>query len=1096
MIVPFHNHSEYSAIDGYSTIEEIVARALEIDAPAIGLSDHGVVTGHLDFDKIARKNGIKPLFGCELYHGLVYSGKMPKRDQAHLIVFAKTDEGLQNLWRMTDAAAQGPRFHHVGRNTWDDFRQFHHDTIATSACAGSLVCKGIMRDDYSALEEYLSIWGDDFIIELPTYPGDVPMNDYDFDDPILMKDLVARLVDVAVERGLRMIPGDDGHYAHLHQFEAHDAYIARKTKQDIYTPIEERKMWHPPGALCIKDEATVREALGYLPDEIVDEAIRTSVELAEECDAHLPEVERRLPVFIPDECPWVEKGKYETADDLFLDLVEEGVLWRYGPNVPEEVWEQAAFESEVFIDSGLTHYFLLAWDVCRFCDVHSIERGPGRGSSAGCIVAFVLGITDIDPLPYKLYFERFWNPGRAKGFPDIDSDFEKSRRIEVKQYLTERWGHDRVRSIGNTARLKPKAVVEDFGVACGLTWEEVNELKKIIEKVPKLEIFGPDQIGWHKDLDPGKVIYVMHPTQGYDHDVGEQIIEWAESQPGNRVEIVKHALDLLGKLCNRVSNYGVHASGIVISSADLPPIAPCRYAKAQSIPVTQFNMEQIDALLLVKFDALGLRTLDVLGDWRRTMKEKYGVDINWTGLEWEEHDDEMWQLLADGFSAGIFQIEDGLAKDICRQYEPKSIEDLAIISSLIRPGPDTEEFMARRKGDKPVTFRDNFLNDVLDETLGLFLYQEEVISYFKKLGYDLSDADAVRKVLGKKQPEKWKAIHDGLDEWEGKGYAEVAPSKGVEDYEGIWDDIVQFGAYSFNKAHSVVYATISFRCLFAKYLMPDEFYAACIRNVDDAKRDEGYPRYVNEARRWGYRVLPPNVVDSRTVCDVVEPGELHFGFSDIKTVGLESAEYFVKLRDEGAPIETPDAFYEYMEELTKAREKENRLRTKEGFAKLEGKSPKQTLRSNQIEAMVTAGAWDLLGYRDDINLATKQACEKEYLQVILTDNTDEAFERYAQEISKCDTYSQARAPYEGDRTHKLPGVVVKVKKTKVKSSGESMGVVTIAYEGDTIDFAVFPNKWLSTKFMWREQTPVIVTLKYRDGSRGPGYSFESGKKLL
>jgi DNA polymerase-3 subunit alpha len=1103
VIVPLHNHSEYSAIDGVSKPLEIVMRAKEIGAPAVGLTDHGVVSGHLEFDKVCRKNDINPILGCELYHGLTFgAAKMPKRDQAHLIVFAMTDDGLQNLWKMVDAAAQEPKFHHVGRNSWEDFETFNEGTIATSACVGGLVPQGVLRGDLEPLNRYLKVWGDRFYIELPTYPGDVLMDDYDFDEPVLMRDVVTQLAEIAWERGIPMVPGDDGHYAYEHQFDVHDAYIAKKTKQDIYTPLDERKMYHPPGALCIKDEATVREALAYLPDEYVDQAIANSIEIGKKADAHLPAVRRHLPVFIPDDCPWVEKGKYDDADVLFLDLVEKGVIWRYGEDAAAKVWEQAAYESEVFIEAGLTHYFLLAWDVFQFCDTRNIERGPGRGSSAGCLVAYALGITDVDPLPYDLYFERFWNPGRAKGFPDIDSDFEKSRRKEVKGYLTERWGHDRVRSIGNTVRLKPKATVENFGIACGLTWAELDALKKLIEDTPDLEILGPDQIGWHERSDPGKTHYVMHGTPMTPHDNGEKIQEWVDNLPRNRVEIVQRAMDLFEVLCNRVSNYGVHASGIVISDEDLPGIAPCRFAGSadQRIPVTQFPMEDIDALLLIKLDALGLRTLDVLGDWRRTVKAKYGVDINWSGLEWRENDPEMWGLLADGFAAGIFQIEDNYPKQLCQDFKPQSVADLSIINALNRPGPIRSgapaSLIKRRAGEEPVEYLDPFLEDLLDETYGWFIYQEEVIAYFKKLGYDLGDADAVRKILGKKQPEKWAALYNGDDEWEGKAYVTIAEQAGVTAYDPIWEVLKDFGKYSFNKSHTVAYATVGFRTLFAKYLLPDEFYAACIRNVAKDKRDDAFPRYVNEARRWGIEVLPPSVLFSSAKCDVVD-GAIHFGLSDVKGVGLESAEYFVYLRDEvGAPVETPDALFAFMEELTKERERENRRRTKAGEPKLDGKSPKQLLRANQIEALVTVGAWDELGYRDDVSLQVKQAGEKELINVILTDNTKEAFANNENELAKCDSYEEAFAPWTEDRHHKLLGVVVKVKETKTKAKGEKMGVVTIAYEGDTITFAVFPNKWSSSKFMWKERTPVVVNLTFRNHPEyGPGYSYESGKKL-
>jgi DNA polymerase III alpha subunit len=354
----------------------------------------------------------------------------------------------------------------------------------------------------------------------------------------------------------------------------------------------------------------------------------------------------------------------------------------------------------------------------------------------------------------------------------------------------------------------------------------------------------------------------------------------------------------------------------------------------------------------------------------------------------------------------------------------------------------------------------------------------------------------VRKILGKKQPEKWAELHDGDGEWEGKGYVEVAQRNGVVNYEEVWKSIVEFGKYSFNKSHSVAYATMGFRTLFAKWLLPDEFYAAAIRNVDHNKRDVQIPLFINEAFRWGIETRPPSILESMAQCDVVGK-DLLFGFSDVKNVGLDSAEYLVKLRDEcGAPIETPDALFEYMEEVSKERARENKARTKAHMPKISGKSPKQMLRANQIENLVTVGCWDELDYRPHISLRTKQEAEKELLSVIVSDNVAEALANNAEEIAQCDSLAEALAPYDGDRTHKIAGVVAKVRPTKTKKNGEAMGIITLAHEGDTINFAVFPNKWSDTKFMWKERTPVIVTVKFRDNPEyGPGYSFESGKKI-
>lgn len=1110
MITPLHNHSEYSAIDGVSKISEIADRMVDMGCPCCGLTDHGVVAGHLELDKEFRKRDLKPIFGCELYHGVKIGEKLGRaRDQAHLIALAMTDEGLRNLWRLNDAAAQEPKFHHVGRNSWDDLEKFSDGLVITSACVASLVCQGVLRDDFDALNRYLNIFGDNFFIELSTYPGDAIFHDKDFDEGVSPRDLNIALVQIAQERGLPLVYGDDGHYAYPDQWEAHDVYVAKSGGQSIFTPIEDRKMYHPEGALCIKTEAEVRAALDYLPDSVVDEAIQNSNEIGERANAHLPEVNRHLPVFVPDESPWVEKGKYEDdeADLLFLDLVHEGMLKCYGDNLTDRVIDQTAYESEIFLESGLHHYFLLAWDVMQFCDAEEIERGPGRGSSAGCIVARELGITDIDPLPYDLIFERFWNPGRAKGFPDIDSDFEKGRRKEVKEYLSRRWGHDRVRSIGTTSRMKPKAVVEMLAHTCGLTNDEEKKLKGIIEKMPDIDILGTDQIGWSEDADPGKVLYVMHPSKTYpDNDTGDKILSWLEGLPADRQPYVADFLSFCEVLCNRVSNYGVHASGIVVSDVDLPDQLPCRFAGSQSqrIPVTQFAMDDVDARMFVKFDALGLRTLDVLSYWKRRMKERHDLDIEWSQLEWDYIDHDLWKLMDDGFAAGVFQIERGYPKKLAERFKPRSVSDLSIIVALNRPGPirsgAPDKFIRRRAGLEETEYGHPFLADVLDETYGVFLYQEQVIRFFSKMGYSQSDADAVRKILGKKQPEKWDALYYGKDEWEGKSFIEMTEKNGIdrEHADQIWDELVEFGKYSFNKSHSVCYGTIGFRANFAKYFGVHEMYESLIANVDHAKKIERMPEFINEARRWDIKIHRPDIEFSEANVSISPAGDIYLGFSDVKGVSEEGANLLVDLRDEGHDLSTPEKLSAVLEAMSKEWSKENAKRKKEGRPPQDGKSPKQRLNSGHIEKMYTAGVWERVE-GEQTPMREMQERERAMLNVIISDNTAEAFLAAADEIAQLDdTYEEAKQEYPGeDCYYTLPGVITNIRETRTKASGKRMGIVTIEYEGDSLEFAVFPNEWNSHKFLWHERTPGIFTIRHslHNKTGQPGYNFDKGVKL-
>lgn len=1114
MITPLHNHSEFSPIDGVSKPSEIAERMLEIGCSCCGLTDHGVVAGHLEFDKEMRKRDLKPIFGCELYHGVRLGEKLGRaRDQSHLIALAMTDEGLKNLWRLNDAAAQEPRFLHVGRNSWEDLEKYKEGIVFTSACALSLVCKGIIHDDFSAFDRYLNTFGDNFYVELSTYPADALFFDKDSDEPVSPADLNIALANLAEERGVPVVYGDDGHYAFAWQWKYHDTYVAKATGDSVHTPVEDRKMFHPEGALCIKDEDTVRAALSYLPESVVDEAINNAVEIGERADAHLPEVRRHLPVFVPDASPWVEKGKYkeDEADLLFLDLLEDGMHRRYGEDPPERVIEQTAYEAEVFLDAGLHHYFLVDWDMVRFCEEEEIEVGPGRGSAAGCIAAFELGITDVDPLPYDLYFERFWNPGRAKGFPDIDTDIEQKRRKEVKEYLSRRWGHDRVRSIGTVTRLKPKAVVESFARTFGLTDEEQKGLSALIDQIPDIDILGHEQIGWDEETDPGKLIYVMHPSPGYaDNDVGERILDWIEKQPANRQKVLIDFLDLCRVLCNRASNYGVHASGIVISDADLMDIAPCRFAgsKEQRIPVTQFAMDDIEKLMLIKLDLLGLRTLDVLSDWRRQMKE-YGIEINWSQLEWEDHPVEMWEMLDNGFSAAVFQLEDGYGKHLAKEFRPRSVEDLSIIVATNRPGPirsgAPDSFITRRNGGTDDKFDGRkipLLKKTLEPTLGWYLYQEQVIRYFTDLGYDASDADAVRKILGKKQPEKWDAIYQGSEEWEGRSYIDMTAKAGLDrkTADGIWAMLKEFGKYSFNKAHSVAYGTTGFRCTYAKYWGPSEFYMSAVRNVDQQKKNIRLPEYINEARRLSIKVYGPDIEFSQAQV-AVHDGDVYLGFYDVANVSQDAANYLVELRDEGVDISSPEALSAELEQRSKERSKINAQRKKDGMAPLDGKSPKQRLNAAHVTNLYTAGAWERLeGYPTSI--PDMQDREREMLNgIILSDNVDEMFAAHAEEIEALeplDAYDEALAPYCGeDLRWTLPGVVTHVRETKVRATQKKMGIVTIYYEGRELTFAVFPDQWRSSRFLWRERTPGVFTIKHSLNKKSgkPGYHFDQGWKF-
>lgn len=1061
---PIHNHSEYSALDGLSTCREIAERCQCLGCTAVGITDHATVSGHLEFGKTMKEFGIKPIFGCELYHGVKTTFEKNQRDQAHLVAGALTDQGLRNLWKLVDDASTN--FRYVGRVNWEMLDKHKEGLFVTSACIQGLVAQGFTKHegDLDPLNRYLEIFRDNFYIEIHTYPGEEH------------EALNSWLVDVATERGIPLIYATDAHFAGPEQYEIHDAYVAAQTGEDIFTPVEDRKMWHPK-ALYIQGEDEIRASLSYLPESAVDEALRNSAELAERCSADLPEVKRHLAAFIPSECPWLNDSQKEMdAQDLLMELVVDGLQHRYG-DFDGEILDRAVRELEVFFRPGLEHYFLQAWDFCEFCNANGIKRGPGRGSAAGSIVAYALGITDIDPLKYDLIFERFFNPGREKGFPDIDNDFPVADRKRVRQYLMDRWGADRVRTIGTITRMKPKAVIDKMYKPCGISWDEKEALKKIVDEVPDIDILGPDSIGWDEEIDPGKTIYV------WDH-VGPEIEMWSLDKDGkfdSTEETRRYFLEIIRVVCSRVANYGVHPSGVVVSDVPLQDELPCMWNSSQQVQVTCFPMADVDKRMFVKQDLLGLRNLDTLTDW----ESQIGSEIPWSKLDDDDLPEAGWKLLDQGLTLGIFQIEKGYARQLCKDFKPRSIEDLGIIVALNRPGPirsgAPDSFIARRRGDEAVTFDHPILEEILEPTYGWFLYQEQVIAFFSALGYDLGDADAVRKILGKKKPEDMKALREGTGEWEGKGYYLMGEKAGLDpqSLDTIWAKVEDFAKYSFNKSHAIAYATIAFRTLFAKFYAPAEFIMACIRTNPDDAGD-----YVSEGRRMGVKVLPPDVLQSEP--DVAVVGEnIYFGFSNVKGIGKGAGQYICDLRQK-YDISNPEKLFEAIEAEQQDWEAA-RDEAKANGVPFKKKSPRQLLPQNRIPALLDAGGWD--HYEDrGITLVAKQKLEKELLGVTLSDDCDEIFARNTERLEDCHSYPDLES---SEDCVYVPGVISQIVPKKTKKDGKAMGIVTIEYQGDQAEFVVFPKQWADYKFLWRERTPAIFALT--NGDRG--IRFESATKL-
>jgi len=1002
MAVPIHNHSEFSALDGFSTVSEIANRVQEIGAPGAFITDHGVIAGWRPFQKEMRSKGLIPGFGIEAYQAAVHRSARPEdkkksRDQHHLVLLAQNSKGVENLMRINDEANR-TGFYFVPRTDWEILEKYSEGVIATSACLSGLVSKGINNDDNSDLYRYLDIFGDNFYIELHTY-----------DDPY-QREINKELARISREHGVPMVYANDAHYACSSDYTHHEVMLCMQTGAKI---TDEKRMSHPP-CLYIMDENDVRESLSYLSSSDVDLAISESYEILEKCkDAYLPEPRMHLPVYVPREAT-LDKSN----DHTIIRLVEEGLNERFNEITPE-VEDRAAYELETVIDAGLADYFLITADFCKWADDSGIERGPGRGSVGGSLIAYALGITDVDPLKYNLYFERFYNAGRDEGLPDIDIDFEPERRTEIDDYLRSRYGTNQVIPVGNHIRMKPKMTIDRVSKALGVPFGDAEAIKKIIDAIPDIGIISADQIGWEPSTDVKISVFG-------DAEAAEKLQPYVEKHP----ELFEHAKAIGGRLVT----YGVHASAIIISDVDIRGVLPTMLrtsddgSKGKKVLATQVDMREVEACGFPKFDRLGLRNLSTL----KSVINLTGGDWSYKTLDWDNMPNDFWELIERGLTLGLFQVEDGNAKRIGKKLKPRSIEDLAAIVALNRPGPlrsgVVDRFIDRRSGVEEVVYLHPILEPILGETYGDFLYQEQVIAYFRAIGYDMKEADGIRKMLGKK------LVIEMENEYP-RYLSRASEFMSENDAKRIWDLIVDFSKYSFNKSHAVAYAIILARTMYAKWKHPVEFIMASIQTNS---ADVG--SYIREAGLMGIKINTPDINMSNVEISEKD-GEIWFGLKNIKWIGEEAAKWVVENR----PFANCEQFRSKHAELQKQWETDKK-----------GKSSRQLLRSSQIDALVEAGAFDSTDPRgyDPREEAERQ---KELLGFAIIDPNFDIIKKNRERLDSLPSYNELDSML--GQTISIPGVIVEVKEIKTKK-GTSMGRVKIEWSGSEAEFAVFgPSQW-------------------------------------
>ncbi len=850
--IHLHTHTEYSVLDGAIRIKDLIQKAKEYNMPAVAMTDHGNMFGAIEFYKECVNAGIKPIIGIEMYiaKGSMYDKKASRKSQDdesglnHLILLAKDYEGYKNLLKIASIAyLEG--FYYKPRVDKDVLREYSNGIIAMSACLkGEIPEKALFfgeEEAEKALLEYLKIYPDRFVIEI-------------MENEIKEQKRVNEiLIHLAKKYSLPIVATNDCHYLNKDEAKAHDILLCIQTGKTIK---EEKRLKFSTDAFYFKSPTEIFEEFSYIP-----EAYENTKFIADQCNVELN--------FKNYHFPNVELDKNETVEDKFERKAKEGFEKRlaqikkqyenFDENLEKKYRERLDYEIDIIKSMGFSGYFLIVQDFISYAKSNNIPVGPGRGSAAGSLVSYSLGITDIDPIYYNLLFERFLNPERVS-MPDIDIDFCNRRREEVIKYVSEKYGKDKVAQIITFSKMKAKAVVRDVGRVLDIPYKEVDKIAKLI----------PD--------DAKKLEDVYEKSKEF-----KEIIDSKEEY--------KQLFNIAKVLQGLNRQPSIHAAGIVISNQPLTEIVPLAKMNDGEI-VTQFDMKWIEEVGLIKFDFLGLKTLTVIDNAVKLILKK---NKNFNLSEIPLDDKKTYKLISKGQTGGVFQLESRGMRELLKRLKPDKFEDLIAVVALYRPGPlesgMVEEYIAVKHGKKKPTYILPELEPILKETYGIILYQEQVMQIAQVLaGYTLGEADVLRKAMGKKKPELMAQHREKFV----KGCSE----RGIDEKKAneIFDIMEKFAGYGFNKSHSAAYAYIAYQTAYLKAHYPVEFMTALLtEEKDDPKK---VIKNIDECRSMKIKILPPDV----NISDLdftIDKDAIRFGLGAIKNVGEKAIESIVKARKKG-----------------------------------------------------------------------------------------------------------------------------------------------------------------------------------------------------
>ncbi|WP_110956138.1 DNA polymerase III subunit alpha [Anaerosinus massiliensis] len=835
--VHLHVHTEYSLLDGASRIDDLIEKAKKLNMPAIAITDHGSMYGVIDFYKAAKKNGVKPIIGCEVYIAPKSRfDRMSIRGETyyHLILLAENQTGYQNLIKMV-SLGYSEGFYYKPRIDKELLREYSEGIICLSACIAGDIPSAIIRGEHEhadeLVQEYLDIFGKDhFFIEIQDHgiPEEKTANQ--------------GLIALARKYDVGLVATNDLHYINQSDHEFHDVLLCIQMGKTVD---EENRMKFPNDQFYLKSAEEMETLFSSY-----QEALDNTLKIAERCNVEFTFGQLHLPVFP------VPEGITDVA--YLRQLCEEQLPLRY-KKITEEIRERLEYELSIIHTMGYESYFLIVWDFINYARKNNIAVGPGRGSAAGSIVAYLLAITNIDPLKYNLLFERFLNPERVT-MPDIDIDFCYVKREKVIDYVVNRYGEDHVAQIITFGTMAAKGAIRDVGRALNMTYGDVDRVAKMI----------PNELG-------------ITLTKALKNNQELQ-------QAYNEESAVKKLIDLAMQVEGLPRHASTHAAGVVIARNPLTSYVPVQ-TSSDGFAVTQFDKDRVEELGLLKMDFLGLRTLTVISDAIELIKENrhFTVDIEAIDLE----DKKTAEMLSSGDTGGVFQMESSGMTNLVKDLKPEGFADIIPLVALYRPGPlgsgMVTDFINGRHGRKTVTYLHPLLEPILKETFGVILYQEQVMQIVQVLaGFTLGQADLLRRAMGKKK-------HSIL-EAQKENFLNGAKKNGIDPNlaKEIFDLMAHFADYGFNKSHSAAYALVAYQTAYLKAHYPQEFMAAMLSSVMATNDKIGH--YTEECRHMGIAVLPPDINASKASF-TVDHDVIRFGLAAVKNVGDNAIANIVKARE-------------------------------------------------------------------------------------------------------------------------------------------------------------------------------------------------------